>query len=248
MCEGRLELLLALADDALVLGQRCLEWTGVAPHLEEDLAFTSIGLDELGHAAVWFRLAAQDGGGAVDELALGRGPEAYRCCRLVERPNGDWAFTIARHWLAAHAEDERLAWVGGSRWDELATATGPLRREVRWHLEHAEEWMDRLAAQPPGRARLEDGLRCALAEAESLFAPSLGEDEAVADGTLPEPSAAARERWRRRVHSGLERLGLERLDGPIGGGELPRDVRGEDFLPLWQELTGLHRAHSGAAW
>ncbi|HWH33626.1 MAG TPA: Phenylacetic acid catabolic protein, partial [Egibacteraceae bacterium] len=55
---ARVELLLALADDALVLGHRHVQWTGVAPHLEADLAFTSIGLDAMGHALVWYRLAA----------------------------------------------------------------------------------------------------------------------------------------------------------------------------------------------
>ena len=33
--------LLALADDELVLGWRNSEWTGIAPFLEEDVAFSS---------------------------------------------------------------------------------------------------------------------------------------------------------------------------------------------------------------
>ena len=36
------ELLLGLADDELVLGWRDSEWTGIAPVLEEDVAFSSI--------------------------------------------------------------------------------------------------------------------------------------------------------------------------------------------------------------
>ena len=34
--------ILAFADDELVLGWRDSEWTGVAPFLEEDVAFSSI--------------------------------------------------------------------------------------------------------------------------------------------------------------------------------------------------------------
>ena len=35
----RVQLLLALADDELILGWRNSEWTGIAPSLEEDVAF-----------------------------------------------------------------------------------------------------------------------------------------------------------------------------------------------------------------
>ncbi|MBA2528562.1 MAG: phenylacetate-CoA oxygenase subunit PaaI, partial [Euzebyales bacterium] len=59
MSDPRLELLLALGDDELVIGHRHSSWTGVAPHLEEDLAFSSIAQDEIGHAVVWYRLAAE---------------------------------------------------------------------------------------------------------------------------------------------------------------------------------------------
>ena len=38
----RAQRLLELADDELILGWRDSEWTGVAPSLEEDVAFSSI--------------------------------------------------------------------------------------------------------------------------------------------------------------------------------------------------------------
>jgi ring-1,2-phenylacetyl-CoA epoxidase subunit PaaC len=42
-------LLLALGDDELIIGHRHSEWTGHAPHIEEDVAFSSIAQDEIGH-------------------------------------------------------------------------------------------------------------------------------------------------------------------------------------------------------
>ena len=36
----RAQLLLPIADDELVLGWRNSEWTGIAPFLEEDVAFS----------------------------------------------------------------------------------------------------------------------------------------------------------------------------------------------------------------
>ena len=46
------DIILAFADDEHLMGQQHTEWIGVAPFLEEDLAFASIGQDELGHAAL----------------------------------------------------------------------------------------------------------------------------------------------------------------------------------------------------
>ncbi len=50
--DARTILLLALADDELVTGHRHSHWTGVAPSLEEDLAFSTIAQDEINHADV----------------------------------------------------------------------------------------------------------------------------------------------------------------------------------------------------
>ena len=50
--------LLELADDELILGWRDSEWTGIAPFLEEDVAFSSIAQNEIGHARALYELAA----------------------------------------------------------------------------------------------------------------------------------------------------------------------------------------------
>ena len=52
------ELLLALADDEFVIGYANSEWTGIAPVLEEDIAFSSLAQDELGHARLLYELLA----------------------------------------------------------------------------------------------------------------------------------------------------------------------------------------------
>ncbi len=55
----RAQLLLRIADDELILGWRDSEWTGIAPSLEEDVAFSSIAQNEIGRAAQ-ARLGAHD--------------------------------------------------------------------------------------------------------------------------------------------------------------------------------------------
>ena len=107
--EAAVEAVLAFADDELVLGWRDSEWTGVAPFLEEDVAFSSIAQNELGHARALYQLVADEVGGTADELAFDRSPHEYRHSRLVElRPVPDWARTLARHVLYEAADAKRL--------------------------------------------------------------------------------------------------------------------------------------------
>ena len=93
------QLLLEIADDELILGWRDSEWTGIAPLLEEDVAFSSIAQNEIGHARALYELVARERGTTADELAFDRPPDEYRCAQIVELRLLDWAQTIARHYL-----------------------------------------------------------------------------------------------------------------------------------------------------
>src|SRR5437016_123816 len=124
MAEPRSMLLLALADDELILGHLHAEWTGWAPHIEEDLAFSSIAQDEMAHARLLYELMGKDDGRNVDDLAFGRDPKEYRHAVLCERPNRDWGFSIARQYLYDTADAIRLEVLGDSSWTELAELTG----------------------------------------------------------------------------------------------------------------------------
>src|SRR5215510_1035358 len=84
--------LLALADDALILGHRLSEWTGHAPLLEEELALANIALDLIGQARALYDYAGTLTGHSEDQLAYLRDAPAWRNCLIVELPNGDFAF------------------------------------------------------------------------------------------------------------------------------------------------------------
>src|SRR5438876_11192342 len=99
---------LEIADDELILGWRNSEWTGIAPLLEEDAAFSSIAQNEIGHARALYQLAADELGTTADELAFDRRPEEYRSSPLVELRRLEWAHTIARHFLYETADAIRL--------------------------------------------------------------------------------------------------------------------------------------------
>jgi ring-1,2-phenylacetyl-CoA epoxidase subunit PaaC len=145
--------LLEVADDELVLGWRDSEWTGIAPVLEEDVAFSSIAQNEIGHARAIYQLLSDD----ADALAFDRPPEEYRCSRLVElRFVPDWARTIARRVLYEQADERRLRELMGSDDAAVAGLAAKIDREEAYHRMHAEMWHARLRDEPRYREALEE--------------------------------------------------------------------------------------------
>ena len=146
------ELLLALADDELVLGWRESEWTGIAPLLEEDVAFSSIAQNEIGHARAVYSLLTED----PDALAFDRRPEEYLCAPLVELRLLDWARTIARRWLYETADEIRVAALKDDPDPKVAGLAAKMEREEAYHRMHAQMWHDRLRDEPRFQAAVEE--------------------------------------------------------------------------------------------
>jgi ring-1,2-phenylacetyl-CoA epoxidase subunit PaaC len=134
------ELLLGLADDELILGWRDSEWTGIAPMLEEDVAFSSIAQNEIGHARAVYELLSDD----ADALAFDRPLEEYRCAPFVELRLLDWARTIARRWLYEVADEIRITALMEDDDPAVAGLAAKINREEAYHRMHAEMWHERL--------------------------------------------------------------------------------------------------------
>jgi len=223
--DPRLTLALALADDELVLGHRHAEWTGWAPHIEEDLAFSSIAQDEMAHARLLYELIGRSDGRDVDALAFGRRPDEYRHAVLCERPNRDWGFSIARQFLYDTADAVRMEVLAESSWRELAELVGVIRLEEKYHVDHAQAWFRRLAEGPlEARQRFADGLATALAEAVAVFEPLPEEEELVSKGVLTVSSEELLALWLGQLGEALEAVSLDYVlehHGPVGGEMVP---------------------------
>jgi ring-1,2-phenylacetyl-CoA epoxidase subunit PaaC len=154
------DLFLQLADDELILGWRNSEWTGIAPFLEEDVAFSSIAQTEIGHARAWYELAArlsEREGVDADALAFDREPDEYRSAPFVElRLVPDWARTIARHWLYETADAIRIAELKESDDPHVAGLAEKIDREETYHRMHADMWAERLREEPRFLAAVDD--------------------------------------------------------------------------------------------
>jgi ring-1,2-phenylacetyl-CoA epoxidase subunit PaaC len=221
---NRIEQLLQIADDELVLGWRNSEWTGIAPFLEEDVAFSSIAQNEIGHARALYALAATELGTDADALAFDRPPAEYRCAPLVQLRRLEWARTIARHWLYETADAIRLEALRASEDGEIAGIAAKIDREELYHRMHAEMWIDRLLAADDGRRRLDEAL-------DELWPYALG---VLGDELRPE--------LRRRVE---EKLGRSLPDvEPV-----PRGRHEAELEELLGEMTMVRRsAPAGAQW
>ena len=173
---SRADLLLELADDELILGWRDSEWTGIAPFLEEDVAFSSIAQNEIGHARALYELAATELGTDADALAFDRTPEEYRCALLVQRRLvPDWARTIARHVLYETADAIRIGQLVEHEDAELAGIAAKIEREEVYHRLHAEMWLARLRDEARYADAVEELWPFALGVLEPEQRPALAE-------------------------------------------------------------------------
>jgi len=190
------ELLLCMADDEFVLGYWDSEWTGIAPLLEEDVAFSSLAQDEIGHAAALYELLAGLTGEPADRIAYGREVDGYRQAALLDHARGDWAFSIARRFLYDTADAVRLDALAGSSCAPLAGLVAKMRREERYHLAHMHAWMVRLACggEEPAR-RLAAACERLWPDALAVLAPPAGERRLLDAGILTESFATCRQRW-----------------------------------------------------
>jgi ring-1,2-phenylacetyl-CoA epoxidase subunit PaaC len=180
----RAQQLIEYADDELILGWRDSEWTGIAPSLEEDVAFSSIAQNEIGHARALYELAARDLGTTADDLAFDRDPSEYRCAPLVELRKLDWAHTIARHWLYETADELRLAALKDSDDPEVAGLAAKMDREEVYHRLHAHMWADRLRDEPRFREAVEELWPYALGVLPERQRPALAERLNLSSDTL----------------------------------------------------------------
>ncbi|MGV9264536.1 1,2-phenylacetyl-CoA epoxidase subunit PaaC [Kitasatospora sp. NPDC003701] len=240
---------LMLGDDALVLAQRLTEWCTRAPELEEEVALANLGLDLLGQARQLLTRAGQaDGSGrSEDDLAYWREEHDFRNVRLVEAPNGDFAFSTARLLVFATARLALYEALAGHRDPVLAAVAARGVKELAYHREYATAWTLRLGDGTPYSAqRMQAGLDAVWPLVEELFTAHPVELRVGVD------PAALREPVLRSLAAVLAEAGLTVPEVPglaTVGGRAGRDgVHTEALGPLLAEFQVVARAHPGATW
>lgn len=243
-----LDYLLALADDEMLLGHRDSEWTGLGPILEEDIAFSSMAQDELGHAKIWYQLRQSLGAANPDRQAFLRDAPDWRNARLLELERGDYAVSLVRQYLVDLGEQLRLQALTQSPWPPLAEAATKLLQEEKYHLLHGQAYLGRLSAtSTDARQRLQSALDQLWPYALGLWEAPEGEAALVAAGLVP-ASADLEPLWRKAValHFGQAGLHLPSPATAVTGGR--HGEHGPELAALLAAMQGLYRSDPEAEW
>lgn len=244
------ELLYKLADDQLILGHRNSEWTGLGPLLEEDIAFSSMAQDKIGQSLALYTILHQLGEQDPDTVAFTRNAEQFHNCILCELPNGEYDFSLVRHFLYDNALTIRFEMLAQSSFQPLAELAAKIRGELRYHTLHANTWFTQLgSATEESISRLQASLEYALPYALGIFEESPYEKELISQGIF-EGEAVLRDRWMKKVE---EIVGQTRLKLPewssvnaITGGRVGK--HSEHLQPLLDEMSEVIRIDPSAEW
>jgi ring-1,2-phenylacetyl-CoA epoxidase subunit PaaC len=138
--------ILGIADNNLILGQRLGELCGHGPSLETDIACTNISLDLLGQVRSYYQYAAQVAGDNRNEdtIAMLRPEREYINILLVEQPNTDFAYIIARQFLFDIYHYLFLNELKNSKDQTLAAIASKALKEVSYHVRFSSDWIKRL--------------------------------------------------------------------------------------------------------
>lgn len=243
------DLLYRMADDALIIAHRHSEWTGLGPLLEEDIAFSSIAQDKLGHAQALYRLLHDLGEPDPDTTAFMRNAAQFHSCQLVELPNGGYDRSLVRHVLFDAAEALRYAALEQSSYEPLAALARKVRGEIKYHSFHARTWVTQLGANgnDESHARLQAALDECWPYALGMFEPS-DHDAALIAAEVFIGEAAMQERWLEHVQDILGTATLVIPDGvdAVYGGR--RGYHHESLQPMLDEMTEVYRVDPSAEW
>ncbi len=244
------DLLYKLADDQLILGHRNSEWTGMGPILEEDIAFSSMAQDKIGHSLAFYTLLQDLGEAEPDVVAFTRNAEQFHNSQLVELPNGDYDFSLIRHFLFDNAENIRFEMLSKSSYEPLAKVATKLKGEIKYHLLHANTWIKNLGTSTEEALfRLQASLNGALPYAIGMFEPSRYEQELIEAGVYAGEEAVQSE-WLQRIRQVLDKTQLRLPDltqiEPKTGGRYGNHT--EHLQPLLNEMSEVFNIDPTAEW
>jgi ring-1,2-phenylacetyl-CoA epoxidase subunit PaaC len=244
-------LITKMADDELILGHRNSEWTGLGPVMEEDIAFSSMAQDKIGHAWALYRILQEHlGGEDPDTFAFMRPAADFTCCHLVEMPIGTYDFSLMRHFLFDHAEAVRYESLQQCSFLPLQQLGKKVKGELKYHTLHADAWLLQLCkGGGEGHRRMQAALDNCFALACGIFEPGT-DDDLLADAGIYPGERALYEKWLNTIYPVLVKASLNlphpaAIEPQYGG----RYGKHTAYLrPLLEEMGEVFRLDPGAGW
>lgn len=254
-----IELLFQLADDDFLFAYRGSEWLGLAPHIEEDVASSSISQDSMGHAAIFYKLLEELGAGNADALAHARPANERKNCILVERVNGpgnymedaryDWAYAVVRNYFYTLAKKIKVQSLKQSDYQPLADVAVKVDMEIHYHLLHWKTWfVQLLSSTEDAKKRMIQAIEKVMNDFPDVFSFGDGAQRIHSYGLIEE-EIVLKERWIAALEQVLETAqitipqttGVESKNGRNG----EHSVELEEALEILGEV---YHQDTAAAW
>jgi ring-1,2-phenylacetyl-CoA epoxidase subunit PaaC len=246
---NRVSYIIHLADDALIMSQRLIEWTGHGPVLEQDIALTNIALDFLGQARNFYQYTASlmDDGATEDSLAMMRLEHEYKNHLLVELPNGsdghrDWGQTVLKVFFFSAYQKHLMHQLVHGTDEQLRGIAEKCLKEVTYHLRWAREWVIRLGdGTEESHVRMMKALEGTWMYTGELFMRPAYAPEWLAYDEI-------QERWQQEVNSTLQEatLPLPKTTGIQHGGLQGRHT--EYLGYILAEMQYMQRTYPNSTW
>ncbi len=248
--EALKDLLYKIADDQLILGHRNSEWTGFGPLLEEDIAFSSMAQDKVGQSWQLYQMLDELGESDPDTVAFMRNANQFHNCQLVELPNGEYDFSLIRHFLFDTAELIRFTMLANSSYEPLSLLAKKIKGEIKYHKMHADIWIKQLgAATEESIERLQKSLDMAFPYALGIFEPSKMEAEIISQGFFAGEEQLKTE-WLSKISEIIDKTELTlpevALQTPVYGGRYGTHT--EHLQPLLDEMSEVFKMDPTADW
>ena len=242
------QLLLTMADDELVLGHRNAEWTGHSPILEEDIAFSNIAQDEIGHSLIWYSLYEQITKRTPDAMAFERTSNEFTCCRFVTYPKGDFAYTVIRQFLFDIAEEVRLKSLSSGSYAPIKDAAAKILKEEAYHRLHSQGLVERLGdGTEESHRRMQAAVDSAFTQALGMFEKLSIEGELVRSNVMIS-NQELKEQWLKIVVPVLQAstLSVNLKSNPDNGGRIGKHT--EHLEQLINDLQSVYRLVPDTKW
>ena len=242
-------LLLSIADDKLFLGHRNSDWTGIAPILEADIAFSSLAQDDIAHASAIYQLINSLTGQDPDQIAFGRNENEYLCADIVTKSDEfNWAFAIARQFYCNTFDFIRLQRLSSSSWSPLASLAKRLCAEQAIHIDHVNSWINHLGnGNDDSSSRIQIALDTLAPYAVMLFEKPKGLHELHEAGVLTcDDDFFAT--WKQAMETITKGAGLSLSIDPTDAPGGRAGIHDEDFSRSLNELQEVFSTDPLAAW
>ena len=184
----------------------------------------------------------------ADALAYFREAVEFRNLQIVELPKGDFAFTIARQFLFDVFSLHQLEFLQKSANTDVAGIAAKGYKEVRYHVRHSSEWLQRLGdGTEESHERAQKAVNELWRFTGEMFAPDEVDTRLSEAGVAPD-LGTIQPKWRAMVSDVIERATLSIPSDAfmLAGG---RSGRHTEYLGhMLSEMQIVARSHPGASW